>query len=92
MTELDWHNVTSQEAEAAGYEYVLDVSPDVVPDQAAEYNGALVRTMRPGWAWWARPTSASKNRAFGDIGTSDTKEEALRDGMAALDRIRARSE
>lgn len=78
----------------SGYEYLLDLSPGERPDQAAEYNGALVRTEQPGWIWWARFSSNDKKvkMVFGRdniFGEAATKEEALRDGMKALDDLKA---
>jgi len=91
---LDWHAVTSAEEAGVGYEYILDVSPDWVPDQACEFLGALVRTGQPGWAWWVRSVGvrnkkgSEDNLFLNETGTALTKEEALAAGCACLRRHR----
>ena len=92
MTDLDWHNITNMEETGGGYEYILDVSPGWMSDEAAEYkSNALVRTGKDGWNWWARRIPRDKKgTSMNDLGEALTKEEALNDGLMALDMMMAK--
>lgn len=89
MTELDWHKCTVKEEEGGGYTFILDVSPGQRSDQAAEYRGqALVRTGREAWNWWARSIPREKGQKWKGrhiLGETDSKDEAIEDGLKALD-------
>jgi len=90
MPVLMFHKPTeAEENGAAGHDLLLDVSPDTVIDEVAEYRGALIRTAKPGWAWWARSMS---NASPGTWGSAETKEQAIEDGLEALEEIRTRME
>ena len=58
-------------------------------DEAAEYkSNALVRTGKQGWNWWVRRIPRDKKGKYTqDLGEALTKEEALRDGLKALDSL-----
>lgn len=89
MSELDWHNTTSKESDGVGYDFILDVMPGWLSDQAAEHGEALVRVGRPGWEWWVRyiPQKEKDEHLFG---VAETKEKAMQDGMDALNKLMAK--
>lgn len=93
LDEFEWHKITSAEVEGSGYEIILDVSEDQVPDQAAEYRGVLVRTTKAGWSWYARTTGGRKKDVpyLGETGTADTKDQAIEDGFRVIDHFRAKT-
>lgn len=88
---LDWHNATTAEENGTGYDILLDITPEYTTDQAAEYKpGVLVRTSKPAWIWVVRAQKKDekgKNTGWWfDVGAADTKEQAITDGLAAVDR------
>lgn len=89
MPELNWHEITSAEKNAAGYDIVIDVTPDQMPDMAAEWNGVLIRTMKPGFSWMAR--RSGKKDFWVEMGFADTGEEAIKAAMDTVNRQLAKS-
>lgn len=92
---MNWHEPTADEIKGeGGYQFLIDISPDWVPHQAATDGDALFRVQKPGWAWRIqRQVLDKKGKRQGwqiyDLDIADTKEAAIGSAQAALGRLRA---
>jgi hypothetical protein len=63
--------------------WYLEVVPDTVLDETIEQPDATIRIGKPGWVW------ALHNHNFERVGLGETfsRQQALQDGLAALQRL-----
>lgn len=92
MPDVNWHEPTADEIAGAGdYAFVVDISPGVIPHQAAQDGDALLLVGKPGWIWSIKEYRQNgKKRTFHlHMGETDTKEAAIGQVQERLGKLRS---